>query len=118
LHTHRHRFPEEETAASREIADNRAVLEPVVGVPLRHFCYPSGIWSPRVWPTLEAAGIKSATTCDPGLNFHDTNRFGLRRILDAESVTAISLEAELSGFKYLLRRAFAWRPAAAISDRA
>jgi peptidoglycan/xylan/chitin deacetylase (PgdA/CDA1 family) len=98
LHTHRHCFPEEESTALREIADNRAALEPVVGRPLRHFCYPRGQWSRRHWPWLRAAGIASATTCDPGLNARTTPPLALRRFLDGEDVSAIEFEAEVTGF--------------------
>ena len=38
LHTHRHRFPASRELALREVRDNRAVLEPLAGHPLRHFC--------------------------------------------------------------------------------
>src|SRR5262249_6847921 len=41
LHTHRHRFPLDRDSALRELRDNRAVLEPIAGRSLRHFCYPS-----------------------------------------------------------------------------
>jgi peptidoglycan/xylan/chitin deacetylase (PgdA/CDA1 family) len=115
LHTHRHKLPEDSTAAAREIADNRAVLAPLVKAPLVHLCYPSGIWSRGVWPALEAAGIRSATTCDPGLNFRGIHRYGLRRILDAEDVTQIRFEAELSGLAHLVRAALG-RKASAGSD--
>jgi len=102
LHTHHHRFPEDESAA-RELAENRAVLEPVVGKALSHFCYPSGIWSKKHWPWLESAGISSATTCEPGLNFRDTPRLALKRFLDRDDLSDIEFEAEISGFAELLR---------------
>jgi peptidoglycan/xylan/chitin deacetylase (PgdA/CDA1 family) len=103
LHTHRHCFPEEESTALREIADNRAALEPVVGRRLRHFCYPRGQWSHRQWPWLRAAGIASATTCEPGLNARGTPPLALRRFLDGEDVSAIEFEAEMTGFAELPR---------------
>jgi len=104
LHTHRHRFPEESGAAAREIRDNRAVLEPIAGKPLRHFCYPSGVWSKNHWPVLAREGIKSATTSAPGLNFPGAAPYGLLRVLDSEDVTQIEFEAEMAGFAELLRR--------------
>jgi len=108
LHTHRHCFPEEESTALREIADNRAALEPVVGRPLQHFCYPRGRWSPRHWPWLRAAGIASATTCEPGLNVPGTPPLALRRFLDGEDVSAIEFEAEMTGFAEFPRAVRAW----------
>lgn len=105
LHTHRHRLPVDPVQTQREIDDNRRVLEPLAGRRLAHFCYPSGIWSQVHWPGLEQAGVRSATTCDSGLNFSTTPRLGLKRILDAEDVSLIRFEAEVSGFKHLLRSA-------------
>src|SRR5262249_20386051 len=103
LHTHRHRFPLETAKAAQEIADNRAVLEGLVGKPLRHFCYPSGIWSEQQWPVLAANGIETATTCDPGLNYRSTPRLGLKRFCDAENISQIEFEAEVFGYTELLR---------------
>jgi peptidoglycan/xylan/chitin deacetylase (PgdA/CDA1 family) len=104
LHTHRHRFPDDEAAVLKEIADNRAVLEPLVGRPLRHFCYPSGVWSPAALPWLAAAGVETATTCEPGLNYADTPPLLLNRFLDGENISPIEFEAEMCGFAELLRR--------------
>lgn len=98
LHTHRHRFPERSEEVTREIEDNRAVLEPLVGKPLRHLCYPSGVWSPERWPALREAGIETATTCEPGMNRATTEPLSLRRFLDRDDMPRIVFEAELSGF--------------------
>lgn len=104
LHTHRHHFPPDDLArCRRELADNRTSLEPLVGKPLTHFCYPSGIYDRCQWQSLEDAGIDSATTCDPGLNDARTPRYGLRRFLDAENISEIEFLSELSGFSDLLR---------------
>jgi peptidoglycan/xylan/chitin deacetylase (PgdA/CDA1 family) len=105
LHTHRHRLPGEFDLVQQEILQNRQCLEPLVGKKLRHLCYPSGIWSHQHWPWLETLEILTATTCDPGLNYPQTPRLGLRRFLDGENVSQIEFEAELSGFSELLRSA-------------
>jgi peptidoglycan/xylan/chitin deacetylase (PgdA/CDA1 family) len=104
LHAHRHVLPVDPAGFAEEVEANRAVLEPLAGRPLRHFCYPSGVWSKSHWPLLEKAEIASATTCDPGLNFAETPRFGLRRFVDGEDVSDIEFEAELTGYSDLLRR--------------
>jgi peptidoglycan/xylan/chitin deacetylase (PgdA/CDA1 family) len=104
LHTHRHRFPEEETVATHEILDNRAALERLAKRRLNHFCYPSGLWSERYWPWLSALGIQSATTCEQGLNTRFTPKLALRRFLDGENISQIEFEGELSGFSDCLRR--------------
>lgn len=108
LHTHRHCLPLESDALTRELRDNRAVLEPIAGRHLEHLCYPSGIWSAAQWPTLAAAGVASATTCDAGPNAPDAPALGLRRALDRDGLAQIELEAELTGFAEMLRRARAW----------
>lgn len=104
LHTHRHQFLPNKEHVQREIMDNRAVLEPLVGWPCVHLCYPSGVFTPVQWPWLQEAGIASATTCEPGLNNIRTHPYGLRRFVDAETVTTLEFEAEISGFSELLRR--------------
>ena len=105
LHTHRHRFPVSRELALRELRDNRAVLEPLVGHPLRHFCYPSGYFRPAHLPWLEEAGVESATTCDAGLNRRGDSPLTLRRFLDDSRTSQLEFEAELSGFSELLRTA-------------
>ena len=104
LHTHRHRFPVSRELALRELRDNRAVLEPLVGHPLHHFCYPSGYFRLAHVPWLEEAGVESATTCDPGMNRRSDSPLTLRRFLDDSRTTQLEFEAELSGFSELLRQ--------------
>lgn len=105
LHTHRHRLPLERELVLREIEDNRAVLEPLVGKQLEHLCYPSGYWVKEQWPWLEETNVISATTCQPGLNHPRTPLLGLRRFLDGEHVAPIEFEAEMCGLAELLRAA-------------
>ncbi|RZK02422.1 MAG: hypothetical protein EOO76_06800 [Novosphingobium sp.] len=104
LHTHRHQFPECPIAAATELRDNRAAIEPLLGRPLDHFCYPSGRWHHTHRPVLEDAAIKSATTCQAGLARKGANLLALPRILDDNRVSQIEFEAEVSGFTDLLRR--------------
>ncbi|HUM09431.1 MAG TPA: polysaccharide deacetylase family protein [Myxococcaceae bacterium] len=105
LHTHRHRFPAARELALRELRDNRAVLEPVTGRALRHFCYPSGYFRASHLPWLEEAQVESATTCDPGMNRRGDSLLTLRRFLDSSERSQLEFEAELCGFSELLRRA-------------
>jgi peptidoglycan/xylan/chitin deacetylase (PgdA/CDA1 family) len=104
LHTHRHRFPVHEELARCEILDNRALLSGLVARPLEDFCYPSGIWSSEHWPWLSAVGVRSATTCDLGLNYPDTPRYALKRFLDFDDLRPIEFAAEMSGFAECIRR--------------
>ncbi|MEX2648807.1 MAG: polysaccharide deacetylase family protein [Alphaproteobacteria bacterium] len=104
LHTHRHRFPREAAALEREIVDNRAALEPLVGRPMNHLCYPSGDYDRTAWPLLSRLGIRSATTTERGFNHAGTPPLALKRLIDGEVVEPIEFEAELSGFTELIRR--------------
>ncbi|WP_340118781.1 polysaccharide deacetylase family protein [Pelagibius sp. 7325] len=105
LHTHRHRTPlDDPEALAREIADNRARLEPIAKRRLHHFCYPSGVYERKIWPQLEALEIESATTIEQGINFADAPVLGLKRLLDGQDVELIEFEAELCGFIELTRR--------------
>lgn len=107
-HTHRHRmygFEADKVAADLEI--NRALISRLANVPaesLKHFCYPSGVYDPSIFKTLEAAGIESATTTDFGLNGPGSNRYALARILDCQSMSDLELEARLCGFWSLMNR--------------
>ena len=104
LHTHRHYFPDNDRAqAEREIADNRAALARWGFPETRHFCYPSGLWHERQWACLDSMGVRSSTTCIPGLNSTETPRHALRRFLDGENIHQLEFEAALCGFSDLLR---------------
>ena len=73
--------------------------------PLRHFCYPSGRWSPEHADVFAQAGVASAVTCEPGFVRPDHAPYELPRILDGENLAQVEFEAELSGFSAFLRRA-------------
>ena len=47
--------------------------------------------------------MKSATTIDPGLNWRDTPRFALRRLVDGGRVSEIEFAAEMTGFMEFVR---------------
>jgi peptidoglycan/xylan/chitin deacetylase (PgdA/CDA1 family) len=103
LHTHRHRFPTAEEVVMRELEQNEASLMRVTGRRLRHFCYPSGEWSRKHWPWLDAFGVDTAVTCERGLNTASTPRLAMKRFLDGENVSEIEFEAEICGFSEFLR---------------
>jgi hypothetical protein len=103
LHSHRHYFPRNEEKAKKEIADNRAVLEPLLDRKLSHFCYPNGIYHEEQFPWLAEMNIKSATTCKRGFNYPDTSPFALGRFGDDEGLSQIEFEAEICGFTEALR---------------
>ena len=106
LHTHGHVLPADRALARREITENREYLEAIVQKKLEHLCYPNGVWFEEHWGWLEELGIRSAMTCEAGLNYRDTKLLNLRRFLDGENISAVEFEAEVSGFTELCRRAF------------
>lgn len=104
LHTHRHVFSGDDRAAAvREIRDNRAALDRLIQRTPNHFCYPSGLWTEPQWRWLDGLGVRSATTCLPGLNTAATPRYALRRFLDGANIHQLEFEAALCGFSDLLR---------------
>ena len=104
LHSHCHEWPlYDRGTVEAEIAENRRLLQPIVSHPLEHFCYPSGVYGLHQAEWLAALGVKSATTIDPGLNFADTSRFALRRIVDGGKVSDIEFAAEMTGFMEAVR---------------
>jgi glycosyltransferase involved in cell wall biosynthesis/peptidoglycan/xylan/chitin deacetylase (PgdA/CDA1 family) len=104
LHTHRHEIAMDAESIRREITENRAILEPIAGKPLNHFCYPSGAWSSKQWEALIELGIKSATTTDDIMNFPGVAPLGLGRHGDSERASLIEFEAEIVGFRPLKRK--------------
>jgi peptidoglycan/xylan/chitin deacetylase (PgdA/CDA1 family) len=96
-------MPDTPAEITDEIERNREVLQPWTGSELVHFCYPSGVWSREHWPVLAQLGVKTATTCVPGLNRPGDSPLALRRFLDRQDCADIEFEAEVSGFKDLVR---------------
>jgi peptidoglycan/xylan/chitin deacetylase (PgdA/CDA1 family) len=104
LHTHTHHLPAGTFEQTQdEIARNRHALAEILGVEKKHFCYPSGEYSPQHLEWLARLGIESATTCEPGFNGIETHSLQLRRYLDSEAVSDISFEAEICGLRELAR---------------
>lgn len=104
LHTHRHRIDGTHgSCLTDEIETNRAYLQALTGRTPRHFCYPSGVYSKRVWPELEACDVATATTTKIGLVSHKAHPYALPRILDGQAVSDLEFEAEMSGFCEVVR---------------
>lgn len=103
LHTHRHRFPSDPNLLRREIDDNRRVLTALGRPAATHLCYPSGEYRNDAFAKLTACGVQSASTCQAGLNSTRTHPMMLSRFLDADDISEVEFEAEVRGFKQLLR---------------
>ncbi|HEV2748680.1 MAG TPA: polysaccharide deacetylase family protein [Allosphingosinicella sp.] len=113
LHTHRHiDIAAEVDSLPREIAENRAFLRGALGdLPFTHFCHPSGTDHPRARALLAAAGMRSATLVDEGLNAPGSDPLALRRLLDGRRVSDAEFDAYLSGMLHCISRLRALRPA-------
>lgn len=99
LHTHRHRTPLDRDLFVREIRDNAQRIQELTGRAPRHFCYPSGVTAPEFLPWLRECGVRSATTCVPGLATPGTEPLLLPRFLDGSGVQRIDFEAWLCGLR-------------------
>lgn len=104
LHTHRHiDVTAQVDALARELEENRAALAKAVdAAALAHFCYPSGTHHPRAPALLAAAGVRSATLVDEGLNPPGADPYRLRRFLDGQAVSEVEFDAYLSGTLHYL----------------
>ena len=86
----------------KELQDNQSALSPFVPHPMRHFCYPSGVYYPESEALLTTTGILSATTCDPGLASATSNLQYLPRYLDAMNISDTVFESWVTGAASLL----------------
>jgi peptidoglycan/xylan/chitin deacetylase (PgdA/CDA1 family) len=97
LHTHRHKLPMDRTLLLEEIARNRELIRAATGTSPAHFCYPNGAYRPEIPGWLREAGVKSATTCDPGLVSKGVDLMLLPRVTDSNNVSQARFESWLAG---------------------
>jgi peptidoglycan/xylan/chitin deacetylase (PgdA/CDA1 family) len=102
LHTHRHRMPRDRHLFEREIRDNRDAIESITRIRPTHFCYPGGDYEPLFLPWLAAQGVRSATTCEPGLSSKGSEPLLLPRFVDTTGQTPLEFESWLTGVGALL----------------
>lgn len=75
-----------DTAVARDqITGCKSDLEDVLGLPVRHFCYPYGRFSPEHTVLAREAGYASATTVNRGRARAGTDLFTLPRVLISRS---------------------------------
>ncbi len=73
----------EDTTAQREMRDSRLALEDLLGVPVRHFCYPYGRMNPPHAEMARQAGYLTATTMRRGRAWPSHDRWQLPRVMVA-----------------------------------
>lgn len=103
LHTHTHECNDDQFKFKNNLKKNMNLLSEINPNSLVHFCYPSGIWSEKLFPVMQNLKIKTATTCDPGLADQSSSLYKLPRILDSTAMDLIQFEAEIVGIGDLLR---------------
>ncbi len=72
--------------AREEIFGSKKKLEDAFGVPVRHFCYPSGKWNEAVRDLVGEAGYLTACTVRFGVNTVTTPRLELNRIVPLSGI--------------------------------
>ena len=107
LHGHVHSYEPGKLEVNR--ANIERCRESIVAAGLPnpvHYCYPSGRFDPAAPAAMRAAGVRTATTCLPGLvNIAGPDdAFFLPRFLDGGDVSMIEFEAEMSGVLALARK--------------
>lgn len=104
LHSHRHRLSADPEEVARELADNRAAIRVTLASigDRSHFCYPSGAFDVRMADALRALGVRSATTCEPGLATRKDDPLRLPRFVDTLQQDELAFEMWLSGWGELL----------------
>jgi peptidoglycan/xylan/chitin deacetylase (PgdA/CDA1 family) len=104
LHTHLHRNPEDAEVFVRDVLDNRERIEAMTGARPSHLCYPSGMYRRSYLPALEREGIRSATTCDPGMAARTAEPLLLPRFVDSNVVSDVEFEGWVTGVASCLPR--------------
>ncbi|MGD1214221.1 MAG: polysaccharide deacetylase family protein [Terriglobales bacterium] len=104
MHMHHHINPDEEHDFKRNLNENRTYIQDLVGSSPDHFCYPSGRYKPEFLPWLRELGVKSATTCDPGLAFAKTDPLLVPRLVDTSYLSTLEFESWLVGVGEFLPR--------------
>ena len=102
LHTHRHRLPAKKESFLDEIFSNQDLIKAATGKRAVHFCYPNGYYRPELPAWLREAGVLSATTCEPGLVWRQSERMLLSRAVDSCTVSPARFESWLSGIGLLV----------------
>ncbi len=104
LHTHDHHQPKDRDAYFASIRRNQELLFEYSGRRPEHFCYPSGIVTDQFVAWLAELGVRTASTCDPGLVAPDTDRLRLPRLVDTMLTPERTFDAWIRGELGLLKQ--------------
>jgi peptidoglycan/xylan/chitin deacetylase (PgdA/CDA1 family) len=104
LHTHSHCTPADAAEFVRDVLVNADRIEALTGARPTHLCYPSGNYRPEYLPLLRAHGMRSATTCDPGIAAPTTDPLLLPRFVETGTVHPVLFESWVTGLACCLPR--------------
>jgi peptidoglycan/xylan/chitin deacetylase (PgdA/CDA1 family) len=95
--THPNLLALDDATARREIAAGKRDLEGRLGRAVEGFCYPAGLFGAREQALVAEAGFRWATSCEPGANTPDTDRYALlRRQIDLRD-SLLDFRAKIGG---------------------
>jgi len=80
-----------------ETAQAKDRLEQIAGGPVEHFSCPGGRWDRRVLTAVKAAKFRTMATSRTGMNFADSDRFGLARVAVLQRASEQSVIEACSG---------------------
>lgn len=104
LHTHRHRSCRTQESFVDEIAQNRKLVDAVVGRHALHFSYPGGLYLPEYPAWLRSQGLASATTCEARLATPWDDHMLLPRLVDSSGLSLDEFSAWVTGLTEFLPR--------------
>lgn len=104
LHTHRHCVPAERELFISEVEENKAFIRKFTASSPSHFCYPSGVHGPQLFPFLREASVVSGATCEMGLASRANHVLALPRLTDTSSLQPVEFEGWLCGVATFLPR--------------
>ncbi len=87
-----------------ELAESKAQLEQVLGIPVEHFSCPFGSWSPDVARMAGEVGYRSVATSRAGINSEKADRFRLARLVVMRGTTIVGFDRLCKGKGLLERR--------------
>ena len=70
----------DQETARKEISESKAIIEENLGVKVKHFAYPYGLFDEHVVKSVKESGFESACTTRSGFNNKNIDVFRLRRI--------------------------------------
>lgn len=113
LHGHAHWYPENAPDLLRKDIEACRDFLLSCGLPRpAHYCFPSGSFDHHAVAVFDELGVRSGTTCLPGLvdPYRPNSLCFLPRFLDGGGISKLEFEAEMSGFLEFVR-SFVKRPA-------